>query len=95
MESIQLAERAVEDYNAEWIATSSSTAQSVTAHRRLICLPLDDGTIHHGSLWSILRSDGDKIRSAKVFLATVTETMPKMWLSLLRRIDGVTGNSGL
>jgi hypothetical protein len=85
-------EQQVEDYNAEWIATSSSTAQAVR-HRRLICLPLDDGfdppmgVFSHGHVQT-----GDKMSLPKVFWQAVTENDAEVpWLYRVRRIDGVTG----
>jgi hypothetical protein len=85
-------EQQVEDYNAEWIATSSSTAQAVR-HRRLICLPLDDGfdppmgVFSHGHVQT-----GDKMSLPKVFWQAVTENNAEVpWLYRVRRIDGVTG----
>jgi hypothetical protein len=85
-------EQQVEDYNAGWIATSSSTAQSVR-HRRLICLPLDDrfdppmGVFSHGHIQT-----GDKMSLPKVFWQAIEANHAEVpWLYRVRRIDGVTG----
>jgi hypothetical protein len=55
-------EQSVEDYNADWIATSNSAAAAVR-HRRLICMPLDEtkfdppmGVFSHGHVQT-----GDKM----------------------------------
>lgn len=85
-------EQRVEDYNAEWIATSGSVAQAVR-HRRLICLPLDDrfdppmGVFSHGHVQT-----GDKMSLPKNFWTAIQLNDAQVpWLFSVRRIEGVTG----
>lgn len=86
-------EQQVEDYNAEWIASSSSTAQAVR-HRRLICLPLDDrfdppmGVFSHGHVQT-----GDKMSLPPNFLAAIQLNQAQVpWLFSVKRIEGVTSD---
>jgi len=86
-------EQQVEDYNAEWIASSSSTAQAVR-HRRLICLPLDDrfdppmGVFSHGHVQT-----GDKMSLPPNFLAAIQLNQAQVpWLFSVQRIEGVTSD---
>lgn len=86
-------EQQVEDYNAEWIAASESTAQAVR-HRRLICLPLDDGfdppmgVFSHGHVQT-----GDKMSLPKNFWTAIELNQAEVpWLFSVKRIAGVTGD---
>jgi len=85
-------EQQVEDYNAEWIATSSSPAQAVR-HRRLIAMPLDDGfdppmgIFSHGHVQT-----GDKMSLPKNFWQAIELNKAEVpWLFSVKRIEGVTG----
>ena len=85
-------EQQVEDYNAEWIATSQSTAQAVR-HRRLICLPLDEtlfdppmGVFSHGHVQT-----GDKMSLPANFWNAIQLNQAQVpWLFAVKRVDGVT-----
>lgn len=85
-------EQQVEDYNAEWIATSNGQAQS-TRHRRLICLPLSDrfdppmGSFSHKHVQT-----GDKMSLPANFWQAIQLNHAEVpWLFSVKRIDGVTG----
>ena len=85
-------EQQVEDYNADWIATSSSTAQAVR-HRRLICLPLDErfdppmGAFSHGHVQT-----GDKMSLPACFWQAIQLNKADVpWLFSVKRVEGVTG----
>jgi ubiquitin fusion degradation protein 1 len=84
-------EQRVEDYNAEYIATCSSTGQAVR-HRRLICLPLNDGfdppmgVFSHGHVQT-----GDKMSLPPNFLQAIVLNQAEVpWLFKVERIEGVT-----
>lgn len=84
-------EQQVEDYNAEWIACSGSTAQAVR-RRRLIVLPLDEsfdppmGAFSHGHVQT-----GDKMSLPPNFWQAITLNESEVpWLFQVSRIDGVT-----
>ena len=85
-------EQQVEDYNAEYIATSGSARES-TRHRRLIVLPLDDrfnpamGSFSHGHVQT-----GDKMSLPPCFWQAIQLNDANVpWLFSVSRIDGVTG----
>lgn len=82
----------VEDYNAAWIATSENQAVS-TSHRRLICLPLNDGfdppmgVFSHGHVQT-----GDKMSLPKTFWQAIQLNAADVpWLFRVQRVEGVTG----
>jgi hypothetical protein len=86
-------EQQVEDYNAEWIATSTSAAQAVR-HRRLIVMPLDDrfdppmGQFSHGHVQT-----GDKFSLPPCFWEAIQLNAADVpWLFSVSRIEGVTGD---
>jgi hypothetical protein len=85
-------EQLVNDYNADWIATSETTATAVR-HRRLICLPLDDrfdppmGVFSHGHVQT-----GDKMSlPANFWQAIQLNNAEVPWLFSVTRVEGVTG----
>jgi hypothetical protein len=85
-------EQQVEDYNAEWIASSASPAQAVR-HRRLIVLPLDEkfdppmGAFSHKHVQT-----GDKMSLPSCFWSAILLNQAEVpWLFSVSRIDGVTG----
>lgn len=84
-------EQLVEDYNAEWIASSKGQAQS-TRHRRLICLPLSDrfdppmGQFSHKHVQT-----GDKVSLPANFWQAIQLNEAEVpWLVSIRRVDGAT-----
>ena len=86
-------EQQVEDYNAEWIASSTSPAQAVR-HRRLICMPLDEsfdppmGVFSHKHVQT-----GDKMSLPKYFWKAIELNNAQVpWLFSVKRVEGVTSN---
>eukprot|EP00977_Amphora_coffeiformis_P007862 scaffold1749_cov181-Amphora_coffeaeformis.AAC.3 len=89
--TVALLEQQVEDYNAAWIAQSTSTAQACR-HRRCLVLPLDEGfdpvvgTFSHGHVQS-----GDKMSLPRNFWQAIELNKAEVpWLFKVSRIDGVT-----
>ena len=89
--NVALLEQQVEDYNAAWIAQSTSTAQACR-HRRCLVLPLDEGfdpvvgTFSHGHVQS-----GDKMSLPRNFWQAIELNRAEVpWLFKVSRIDGVT-----
>ena len=85
-------EQIVEDYNADWIATSANKGKAVK-HRRLICLPLDErfdppmGVFSHKHVQT-----GDKMSLPACFWQAITLNHAEVpWLFQVRRVEGVTG----
>ena len=85
-------EQSVEDYNADWIARSTSTGDALR-HRRLICLPLDDGFDPPPGVFSHKHvQTGDKISLPSTFWQSIQVNRAEVpWLFRVQRIDGVTG----
>lgn len=84
---IALLEQQVEDYNAAWIAQSTSTAQACR-HRRCIALPLDEGfdpvvgTFSHGHVQS-----GDKMSLSRNFWQAIELNKAEVpWLFKVSRV---------
>ena len=83
-----LREQAVEDYNGQYIASCSSTAQACR-HRRLIALPLTDvfdppmGVFSHGHVQT-----GDKMSLPSNFWAAIELNKAEVpWLYSVKRIE--------
>lgn len=85
-------EQQVNDYNADWIATSSSQAQAVR-HRRLICLPLDEGFDPPMGVFSHKHvQTGDKMSLPACFWQAIQLNSAEVpWLFEVKRVDGITG----
>lgn len=89
---LALLEQAVEDHNAEIVATASNVAESVR-QRRCIALPLDaelfdppPGVFSHGHV-----DTGDKMSLSRNFWdAIVTSKAEVPWLFEVSRVEGVT-----
>jgi hypothetical protein len=87
-------EQQVEDYNAEYIATSQS-AREATRHRRLIVLPLDErkfnppmGSFSHNHVQT-----GDKMSLPPCFWQAIQLNDASVpWLFSVSRIDNVTND---
>jgi Ubiquitin fusion degradation protein UFD1 len=84
-------EQSVEDYNSEYISSSSSTAEACR-HRRLIILPLDDrmdppiGVFSHNHLQT-----GDKVCLPANFWQAIQLNHAEVpWLFSIKRIPGIT-----
>jgi hypothetical protein len=84
-------EQMVEDYNAEWIARSSSKSEAFSK-RRLICLPLDErfdppmGQFSHGHVQT-----GDKMLVPENFRTAIGLAGAEVpYLFVVCRVDGVT-----
>lgn len=85
-------EQQIEDYNADYIASSAS-ASIASRHRRLICLPLDTklfnpppGVFSYNHV-----QNGDKMSLPKCFFdCTRLNEAEVPYLYQLRRVDGVT-----
>jgi Ubiquitin fusion degradation protein UFD1 len=84
-------EQTVEDYNAEWIATSRSAAEAVR-HRRLIALPLDDGFDPPMGVFSHKHvQTGDKMSLPSNFWSAIQLNSAEVpWLFAVKRVEGVT-----
>lgn len=84
-------EQSVEDYNADWIARSSSVGEALR-HRRLICLPLDDGFDPPPGVFSHKHvQTGDKISLPSTFWQSIPVNHAEVpWLFRVQRIEGVT-----
>ena len=87
-----LLEQAVEDHNAELIATSPDAATALTA-RRLIVLPLNErfdppaGVFSHGHVQT-----GDKMSLPSCFWQAILKKSAEVpWLFEVSRVEGVTG----
>eukprot|EP00584_Thalassiosira_punctigera_P021269 CAMPEP_0172552730 /NCGR_PEP_ID=MMETSP1067-20121228/47160_1 /TAXON_ID=265564 ORGANISM="Thalassiosira punctigera, Strain Tpunct2005C2" /NCGR_SAMPLE_ID=MMETSP1067 /ASSEMBLY_ACC=CAM_ASM_000444 /LENGTH=317 /DNA_ID=CAMNT_0013340781 /DNA_START=41 /DNA_END=994 /DNA_ORIENTATION=+ len=90
-QSIALLEQAVEDHNAEYVATSSNTVEAVS-YRRCIVLPLDErfdppmGVFSHGHV-----DTGDKMSLSRNFWDAIVNSKAEVpWLFEVSRVDGVT-----
>lgn len=88
---LALLEQAVEDHNAEIVATSPDAVTALTA-RRLIVLPLDDrfdppaGVFSHGHVQT-----GDKMSLPKCFWQAIVKKSAEVpWLVEVSRVAGVT-----
>lgn len=89
--SMALLEQAVEDHNAEHLATSSDAVEAAS-YRRCIALPLDDrfdppvGVFSHGHV-----DTGDKMSLPRNFWDAITRSKAEVpWLFEVSRVDGVT-----
>ncbi len=89
---LALLEQAVEDHNAEFVATAPNAAIALT-YRRVIVLPLDDrfdppaGVFSHGHVQT-----GDKMSLPSCFWQSIMKTKAEVpWLFEVSRVDGVTG----
>ena len=84
-------EQQVEDYNADWIAGSRSKGEAVK-HRRLICLPLDEGFDPPPGIFSHKHvQTGDKMSLPACFWDAIQLNRAEVpWLFRVKRIDGVT-----
>ncbi|KAL3779825.1 hypothetical protein ACHAW5_002010 [Stephanodiscus triporus] len=90
--SLALLEQAVEDHNAEIVATSSNLVDSVS-YRRCIALPLDDrlfdpppGVFSHGHV-----DTGDKMSLSRNFWDAIARSKAEVpWLFEVSRVEGVT-----
>ena len=89
---LALMEQAVEDHNAEIVATAPDAVSKVTS-RRLIVLPLDErfdppaGMFSHGHVQT-----GDKMSLPSCFWQAIQKTAAEVpWLFEVSRVDGVTG----
>mmetsp|Transcript_14009 Transcript_14009/g.28255 ORF Transcript_14009/g.28255 Transcript_14009/m.28255 type:complete len:319 (-) Transcript_14009:616-1572(-) len=87
-----LIEQAVEDHNAELIATSPDAVTALTA-RRLIVLPLNErfdppaGVFSHGHVQT-----GDKMSLPSCFWQAIMKKVAEVpWLFEISRVEGVTG----
>lgn len=92
-QAVARSEQHVEDYNAAWIATSTSAAQA-SRHRRCLVLPLDDGfdpvvgTFSHGHV-----QNGDKMSLSRNFWQAIELNHAEVpWLFRVSRVDGVTAD---
>ncbi|KAL9182629.1 hypothetical protein ACHAXT_013281 [Thalassiosira profunda] len=90
-QSIALLEQAVEDHNAEHVATSSNTIDAIS-YRRCIVLPLDErfdppvGVFSHGHV-----DTGDKMSLPRNFWDAIAQSKAEVpWLFEVARVDGVT-----
>jgi hypothetical protein len=90
-QNIALLEQAVEDHNAEYVATSASGVDAIS-YRRVIVLPLDDrfdppvGVFSHGHIYT-----GDKMSLPRNFWDAITSSKAEVpWLFEVSRVDGVT-----
>jgi len=89
--SLALLEQAVEDHNAEHVATSPSLADSLS-YRRCIVLPLDDrfdppvGVFSHNHVQT-----GDKMSLSRNFWEAIAKSKAEVpWLFEVTRVEGVT-----
>lgn len=90
--SLAALEQEVEDYNAQWIASSKDAAQAAS-RRRLICMPLDErlfdppmGAFSHGHVQT-----GDKMSIPAVLMKGVNLNKAEVpWLWSVSRVEGVT-----
>ncbi|KAL7471090.1 hypothetical protein ACHAXS_011381 [Conticribra weissflogii] len=89
--SLAILEQAVEDHNAEHVATSSSLADSLS-YRRCIVLPLDDrfdppvGVFSHKHVQT-----GDKMSLSRNFWEAIAKSKAEVpWLFEVTRVEGVT-----
>jgi len=85
-------EQAVEDYNAEWVASAGNDAVKALSKRRLICMPLDErfdppmGMFSHGHVQT-----GDKMSLPNNFWKAITKSKAEVpWLMEVSRVEGVT-----
>lgn len=88
---IALLEQAVEDHNAEYVATAPSSIEAIR-YRRCIALPLDErfdppaGVFSHGHV-----DTGDKMSLPRCFWDAITKSKAEVpWLFEVSRVDGVT-----
>jgi len=89
--SIALLEQAVEDHNAEYVATSANAVDAIS-YRRAIALPLDDrfdppvGVFSHGHIYT-----GDKMSLPRNFWDAIMKSKAEVpWLFEVSRVDGVS-----
>jgi hypothetical protein len=89
--SIALLEQAVEDHNAEYVATSANGIDAIS-YRRAIALPLDDrfdppvGVFSHGHIYT-----GDKMSLPRNFWDAIMKSKAEVpWLFEVSRVDGVS-----
>ncbi|KAL7529196.1 hypothetical protein ACHAXR_005458 [Thalassiosira sp. AJA248-18] len=96
-QSIALLEQAVEDHNAEYVATAPNSIDAI-CYRRCIVLPLDErfdpptGVFSHGHV-----DTGDKMSLSRNFWDAITNAKAELllfaqvpWLFEVSRVDGVT-----
>lgn len=90
-QSVALLEQAVEDHNAEYVATSNNADEAVR-YRRCIALPLDErfdppmGAFSHGHV-----DTGDKMSLSRNFWDAIVRSKAEVpWLFEVSRVDGVT-----
>mmetsp|Transcript_18656 Transcript_18656/g.30471 ORF Transcript_18656/g.30471 Transcript_18656/m.30471 type:complete len:244 (+) Transcript_18656:86-817(+) len=92
-QSIALLEQAVEDHNAEYVATSSNGVDAIS-YRRCIALPLDErfdppmGVFSHGHV-----DTGDKMSLPRNFWDSIMQSKAEVpWLFEVSRVDGITSS---
>ncbi|KAL7532909.1 hypothetical protein ACHAWF_004285 [Thalassiosira exigua] len=90
---LALLEQAVEDRNAEHVATSRNPVESIS-YRRCIVLPLDErfdpptGVFSHGHV-----ETGDKMSLPRNFWDAIVKSKAEVpWLFEVSRVDGVTSS---
>ena len=87
-------EQSVEDYNAEYIASSTSGKAQASRHRRLICMPILDDTMFNPPAGMFSHNHvqvGDKVSLPPNYWNAIQWNQAEVpWLVSIKRIDSAT-----